>query len=523
MSTTAVNILIGAKDRATPTLKKTASAASSATSALKSMVGPIAAVGAAYLSWRGISSIIQESIGAFVIQEKAVEDLNAILEINGDKADELLPSYKSFASELQVLTNVGDETTLAMMKQARILGFQADEVEAATQAAIGLTEVGMSQEESIKALAKAREGDFGSLQELIPAIREAGSQQEKMDILNRKAAEGFKLAGRGTDTMGGSLQSMRNNWGDILETLGKTFGPLIASIANGFQKIAPMIQNALTTAQAVVLPIMQSIAEGVVVGIAVGEAVVSNFPQVFQLAFVQVQSVATTGIETVKHLFRQVPAVAVWAAGNISRIFHEVFDVLSKVVSSWVLSAATSFQTLLAWVQSGFQGGFTQLSADIGKNAGLAMVDGFKVSISQMPELFNRQLTATEKGLRKQALDIQTSLQTELVGNVAKRLGQFKTFFSFDDSGLDNAKKFRGLGLAGAGGAAIAGAGGSSTVENRFLSSRTGEVDINQKNLETNEKTAAFLSEISPVMPAILTAMQALVTLNSEKPKVFKG
>jgi hypothetical protein len=47
---------------------------------------------------------------------------------------------QAFASDMQKLTGVGDEVTLGLMRQAAMLGVDADQLDDAAKAAIGLSE-----------------------------------------------------------------------------------------------------------------------------------------------------------------------------------------------------------------------------------------------------------------------------------------------------------------------------------------------------------------------------------------------
>ena len=73
-----------------------------------------------------------------VTQEKAELDLAAALRRTNDLNDERLAQLKQFARDTQAVTTFGDEQILQGIAFAKNLGVQADQLEDATTAALGL-------------------------------------------------------------------------------------------------------------------------------------------------------------------------------------------------------------------------------------------------------------------------------------------------------------------------------------------------------------------------------------------------
>ena len=86
--------------------------------AFKAMAGPVA-IGAVIA---GMIKIGKESEKAFQVQEKAVAGVNAALQVTGQYTAEASQDIQDFASGLQKITTVGDETTLSLIQTALNMG-----------------------------------------------------------------------------------------------------------------------------------------------------------------------------------------------------------------------------------------------------------------------------------------------------------------------------------------------------------------------------------------------------------------
>jgi hypothetical protein len=163
-----------------------------------------------------------KAIRMYAVQEKAVKKLNAVLSVNGDNVEKLMPKYKAFASEIQKQTTYGDESTLAMMAQIRNLGVMPDKMEKATKGAIGLaTALDMDAKTSARYTALAMQGEYTILQRYVPALRTATTQAEKQKIVMDLMNKGYQQAQAETETLTGAQAQMGNTWGDTQEKFGK--------------------------------------------------------------------------------------------------------------------------------------------------------------------------------------------------------------------------------------------------------------------------------------------------------------
>ena len=529
MAKTSVDILINAKDNASKQLKDVSEASEGMNASLGGMAGGLtkmipllAAVGAGFLAFKSLKGIISGGIEAFAIQEAAVGGLAKTLDALGDSSQELLPDLKAYAGELQLLTNVGDEVTLGTMKRLRTLGFEADELKGATQAAIGLTAAFGSQEAAIEAVAKAHEGDFDALKEKIPALRTATTLAEKQNAVNEAAAAGFIVASAGTKTMGGALTALNNAWGDTLESVGELIAPYITRIADMFNRIAPLIQEKI----GLLLPIMEHIAkraaeisywlfEQMVKGYTMIETVIMNFGDTVNLIWTSIKLSVLTLVNDIVYFFTdRLPQIGQWFAENWVNLFRDMFVAIGTFYLNYIKMIMNNFVILFKFIKSGMTGGIGQLMTDLGENMGQNLLDGFEAKTKPLPDAIARGMTEGEKKLQTKATDLATGLVNTYNEKVDERLGFFGDVFSADLGA--GAKEFEGIGITqGAidrdkeknGGKS---AGKLAASESRFLTRGSGEVSAEEQMVEEQKESKALIAEVASGMSQAVGFLQTI-------------
>ncbi len=183
----------------------------------------------------GIVAALTVVARAAMKQEDAIFLLNAALKISGEFTEELSQQFIDFAAEIQQTTIYGDEFVLSLMQQQKSLGVLADSLENAAKMAIGLaTATGRGIESMSMYVALAMQGEFTMLQRYIPALRTAKSETEKLAIVTKFAADGFKLAQERALTTSGKLRQLWNTLGDVAEVIG---GPMLDSLAELSDKL----------------------------------------------------------------------------------------------------------------------------------------------------------------------------------------------------------------------------------------------------------------------------------------------
>jgi len=180
---------------------------------------------------RQMIAFAKDAFNAFAQQEKAVNNLNSALKNLGIYSTSLSKDLQRVASDIQKVTTVGDETSLAVMQLGLSMGVSADQIELATQQAIGLSKAyGVDLNASMKMVALAQQGEYTMLNRYIPQLRSLTTDTEKAAMTTKLLAAGFNLAKDETATVAGKMQMLGNRYGDIQEKIVERAVPAIELI-----------------------------------------------------------------------------------------------------------------------------------------------------------------------------------------------------------------------------------------------------------------------------------------------------
>jgi len=443
MASASVDILLNAKDNASDKIKKVSDAsgglsskmgqAGGASTLLKggmgALLGPVGLVAGALLAAKSASDLAKGAFNAFTNNIGEALSKWAVQEA-AMKGNSL--ALQDFASDLQVLTNHGDETILQMMKLGRGMGVSEENMKSATQAAIGLSQItGQGLDQSMKAVARGTLDNVDAFQRYFPEMEHMTSAAEKQAFVNQKLAEGFDKSKSGTSTLAGALKSLGNNWGDMLEKVGQLFAPFVQKVADWFNRIAPVIQNVIGK----VLPIMAAFAAKMQqVAVWIGEKLlyaftfieqaVRNWKQVMTIAALTVYGKWLEFKNNLTHIFTvALPGVLKWLADNWMNIFR---DMLVAHVTLWrnrlnqIIDIVKVF-----WDAITLKIGAGEAMLKVGEIAGRNMLEGFKAKTKPLPDLLTRQLTPEEK-----AIKAATSAMAEnFMDGVNKKFEDRKKYF----------------------------------------------------------------------------------------------
>lgn len=165
------------------------------------------------------------------IQEQAEFLLANALKNTKNAAGITIDQLKKYASHLQTITTVGDETTLAVMQLGLSMGISADEIEFATKQTIGLSKAyKVDLKAGMKLVALARAGEFSMMARYIPQLRGMTDKTKMAAIANEAMAKGFKLAEAETKTYLGRVKQLTDIWGDLQETIGFQVIPILENL-----------------------------------------------------------------------------------------------------------------------------------------------------------------------------------------------------------------------------------------------------------------------------------------------------
>ena len=225
----AVNLRINSdfKDKG---IKKAKGSVSSLESHTKKTMQRIGKFIAAAFAFRQITGFTRSILEAFGIQQKAVEKLRAVLASNGEAADALVVQYQKLASELQLISDHGDEAILSIMALGRSMGLSGKNLEEATSAAVGLSQAfGITLESAMRNIAKLQGNLAGELGELIPELKDAETAQEKLNIVFAIGRQRLEESAKLNDTYARKVTLLSNKWGDVKEKLGEALVTFVES------------------------------------------------------------------------------------------------------------------------------------------------------------------------------------------------------------------------------------------------------------------------------------------------------
>jgi len=243
--------------KTTSSLKKTEVQAKKTNKGFSKLVGTMQGLGAMRLAAalgalffvRKLLQFTKESTAAADIQERAEARLASAMRNVAGNTEESFKELKRYASELQQVTAVGDETTLSTMAMLSTFQLNSDQIKQLTPRVLDMTaalekSTGTQQEAETVAIAmgKAMTIGVGSLSRYGVVISDAAKaaflladEQGKVRIITEELDKNFKGIAEGSaNTLAGQVKLLSANWGDVKENVGEAiriFGaPLVNSL-----------------------------------------------------------------------------------------------------------------------------------------------------------------------------------------------------------------------------------------------------------------------------------------------------
>ena len=244
-----LSIIVDLQDKASSKLKGFENRIEKMQPAFKKM----AVAGA--VAFTGITVAIGKSIKAFQGQERAEKRLETLTKNTTNATEDQIDALKDQASALQQLGVVGDEITLVGQSQLATFALTTDAIAELTPAmldmAVATKGVNATQEDMINignALGRALEGGAGALTRYGISLTDA--QKEQFDMANKmeRASLLAEILGDNfgglneamAETSEGQMQQLKNSFGDLQETIGEIFIPILAKAV---EKIKPVVEN----------------------------------------------------------------------------------------------------------------------------------------------------------------------------------------------------------------------------------------------------------------------------------------
>lgn len=203
------------------------------------------------------------AVAAFGKQEKAELQLRAALEANGRQVGDLFERYSAFASQMQKVSVIGDETTLAMLSQAESLGLTADSAERAVKNSVAMQSAfGVNAQSALRYTAALEQGNATMLTRYIPSLREIDDESERVAKAQEILGKAFSAAESEAEGTTGQLSQMKNAIGDMMEDIGEIISEAIMPFIRRIKELAEQFQNLEKEAKARIVAIAALFAAG---------------------------------------------------------------------------------------------------------------------------------------------------------------------------------------------------------------------------------------------------------------------
>jgi hypothetical protein len=189
----------------------------------KQIFAGVTAANLAQSALRFVKDTIVDSIKEAVDYEKAWKGMNSAFEISGRNMPGMTKNLKDYANEIQGLGLADDGAILKAEKM--LLQFTAlDEkgIKVAIRGAIGLANAyEMDLGSAIEIVKNGMEGNYRSLNTMIPAVRNATTEEGKHAAMLEKFDDLYKDAIAGTDTLAGQTNLLNLEWKETKRIIGE--------------------------------------------------------------------------------------------------------------------------------------------------------------------------------------------------------------------------------------------------------------------------------------------------------------
>ena len=177
------------------------------------------------------------ALHAFGEEERAIASLNQALLNQGIQSAAVTEDLRNYASAMQHVSNFADDQIIAAQAQLVQFGLTGQQLKEVTKATLDLAAAkGIDLTSAAQLLGKAFVGETAMLGRYGIVIDDSIPKSEKFAVAMKMITDtmgGQALAQQ--QTFLGSITSLKNTFGDFLETIGSIFAPIIQRAASSLQ------------------------------------------------------------------------------------------------------------------------------------------------------------------------------------------------------------------------------------------------------------------------------------------------
>ena len=191
-----------------------------------------------------LTAAANKSVKAFDVQIQAEKRLEAALISAGEFSQAALQDFKDFASGLQAVTTVGDESTLKMLQLAKSMGLSNEQAKSASKNAISLAKaMGINEQSAIRYTAALEQGDSTMLNRYLPTLRQIDDDTERAAKAQELLGQMFSAATSEAQTGLGPLTQLGNTFGDLQEEIGAIVLEYMQPFIKGLKNLVDAFKN----------------------------------------------------------------------------------------------------------------------------------------------------------------------------------------------------------------------------------------------------------------------------------------
>ena len=197
-------------------------------------------------AYRAVIGPATEMVNLFREQERAEQAVANSLKLQNQFTQEALQSYKEFASALQEVSTVGDETSLQLLSIAKAAKLTDEQAMGLVETSVNMSAaLGKNLRGTFNALLTTFKGIAGPVEQYNQSLTTLTKTQLRaggaVEVL-KKQFEGFA---EGTlDTLNASIIQTQNAWGDLLEVFGQTIAESLG-IVDIMRSLKDVINDAI--------------------------------------------------------------------------------------------------------------------------------------------------------------------------------------------------------------------------------------------------------------------------------------
>lgn len=197
---------------------------------------------AAGVAIKKIADAINDCEAAYIVQRNAEIALQQAAKNNPYLNDESVDNLRNFASELQSMSNIGDEQSLQVMAQLAAMGRTEEQIQAIMKAAADMSAVtGNSIQNVAVQLNKTYSGLAGELGEANSEIR--GLTKEELEAGKAIDIIAKQYNGQAAAMADVNVQ-LSNSWGDFKENIGRGWNKVTQPVKQFFLDVLNDINEA---------------------------------------------------------------------------------------------------------------------------------------------------------------------------------------------------------------------------------------------------------------------------------------